>query len=95
MGHLQATEMAEFVGLDAGLYWHLRSNHYPPVHPIFADVAKQAVETGARAVMEEDYALLDEVVTMPNGIEKSLGDIVEGLHLEAFIDQYVAEEVED
>lgn len=91
MGHLQATEMAEFAGLDAGLYWHLRSNHYPPVHPVFTDVAKQAIEVAVEAQLDEDYAALEETVVMPNGIVKSYGDIVDELHLDAFVLQRLSE----
>lgn len=87
MGNLQAMEMAHLApNPDIGLEWHLRSNHYPPVHIAFVPVAKQAIEAAVEANLTEEWELLDEVVTMPNGLEKSLGEIVEGLHLWAFID---------
>ena len=86
MGTLSAMDMAEHAPLDAALVWHLQSNHFPPVDPVFIPVAKQAIDAGVDAILHDDSTAYDEVVTMPNGIEKSLGEIVEGLHLESFID---------
>ena len=91
MGHLQAQEMAEHAGLDAGLHWHLTSNHFPPVHPDFIPVAKQAVLNAAFAIMDEDDDLWERQITMPNGITKTVGEIVDGLHLDAFIDRVLDE----
>lgn len=80
MGALQAREMAESgLSLRTALDWHLTSNHYPPVHRVFIDTAIEAIEHAN----EDDW---DHVIEMPNGISKSVADIVTGLHLGAFID---------
>jgi hypothetical protein len=94
MGTLNAMGMAEqSVSLDTMLSWHLSANHYPPVDSVFIPVAKQAIEAAREAVETEVWEALDEVVTMPNGIEKSLGEILAELHLEAFVDVTDEEEV--
>ena len=92
MGHLQAQEMAERAGLDAGLHWHLRSNHFPPVHTDFIPVAKQAINSAVFAVMDEDDALWEREIEMPNGITKTVGEIIDGLHLDAFVDAVLDDE---
>lgn len=86
MGYLSALAMADGgLDIDAQLGWHLQSNHYPPVNPVFIPVAKQAIEAAVYAETVEDWSGLDEMVEMPNGLEKSLGEIIDGLHLHAFI----------
>ncbi len=104
MGHLQATEMAALADLDVALGWHLQSNHYPPVHSAFLPLAKQAVEKGARAYVlaeislyEEAQEILREQVEFPNGLIRTIGDVIEGLHLDAFVEQAAIElqEAED
>ena len=91
MGYLSAMDMAAHAPLDVALSWHLQSNHYPPVNPVFIPVAKQAIEAGIESVLADDPDPLAEEVEMPNGIVKALGDIVEELHLDAFIEQALAE----
>ncbi len=80
MGKITADEFAgSGLPLDAQLQYHLSVNHYPPVHSIFVQVAKAAIElcnTGES----------DAVLTMPNGIDKSAAGIVQGLHLESWLD---------
>lgn len=95
MGNLQAMEMASRVDdLDVALGWHLRSNHFPPVHGVFIDVAKEAIEKGARAYLlseigmyEAVQEILDEEVDLPNGRVQTIGGVIEGLHLDAFVEQ--------
>lgn len=58
---------------------HLQSNHYPPVHSAFIPVCEWAIERA----LEDDWS---SIIEMPNGITKSVGDIVEGLHLYSFIE---------
>lgn len=91
MGHLSAMDMAAHAPLDVALVWHLQSNHFPPVHTDFIPVAKQAIAAAVEAWVVDDPDPLAEEVEMPNGIVKALGDIVEGLHLDAFIEQALAE----
>lgn len=79
MGRLQATEMARLAKLDVALRWHLRANHYPPVHLDFLPVAKRAIKEGKK----ENW---DKKIKMPNGITKTVAGIIEGLHLEPFLE---------
>lgn len=79
MGRISADAMREMTDLDTALSWHLRSNHYPPVHPVFLETARQAITLANQGEWETE-------IVMPNGITKSVIGIIEGLHLEAFID---------
>lgn len=90
MGNLQASEMAGFaaegaVQLDMALSWHLQSNHYPPVNSAFIPVCKQAIELANQGEW-------DAVLTYPNGLERTVAYTIEGLHLDAFLDQNDYEE---
>jgi hypothetical protein len=83
MGEMVNREFANLVGegavsLESAVRWHLRHNHYPAVHEVFVETAIQAI----RAVNGGRH---DEQVEMPNGVWKSHWEIVEGLHLGAFI----------
>ena len=80
---------------DVALRWHLGSNHFPPIHPDFDEPAKHAIVTAAQAIEEDDLMLWGETVELPNGIIKSVADIIEELHLRDFVDQLVAEPEED
>jgi hypothetical protein len=64
--------------LRTSLYYHLQSNHYPPVDPVFIDTAIAAID----CVNAGDYATL---ITMPNDITKSALDIVAELHLDFYL----------
>lgn len=84
MGNMQALGYAEgvkegWVTLETALEAHLGSNHFPPVHPVFVATAVEAID---RANMED----WDHEILMPNGIKKTVGSIVEELHLDAFLD---------
>lgn len=78
MGNLQASEMASLLQEDVALTWHLTSNHYPPIHLDFLPIAQQAL----KLARQDDY---DTIIDMPNGISKSVADIIDGLHLETFL----------
>lgn len=83
MGSTQAAGYAEAVeegiaSLDMALTAHLGSNHYPPVHPVFVPVAKEAIE------LANDGNWAAEL-TLPNGITKSVSEIIDELHLDAFL----------
>jgi hypothetical protein len=82
MGNMTALALAEGVdqltSLKGALAIHLASNHYPPVHPIFIDTCVEAINYAKC----EDW---DIIIDMPNGVSKTVGEIVEGLHLSAFI----------
>ncbi len=83
MGSLQASEFSNLVEegaiqLDQALTWHLRGNHYPPIHIDFLVPAKKAIELAN----EGDFTT---EITLPNGKVKTVGGIIEGLHLDSFI----------
>ena len=78
MGRLALEDMLNHADADTALDWHLRGNHFPPIHPDFHPSAKQAIELcNARQGQTP--------ITMPNGITKTAIGIVEGLHLESFL----------
>lgn len=84
MGRLGAMAMKNAIDageldFDTALLWHLGGNHYPPVHPVFLDTAKRAIELANEGVW-------DEAITMPNGITLDVATIVEELHLESFLE---------
>jgi len=68
------------IDLDTMLDIHLKGNHYPPVHSSFIPVCKEAIE----CCNDEDY---NKQIKMPNGIVKSAMGIVEGLHLDSFLEE--------
>ena len=71
--------MDQDISLDQLLTIHLQGNHYPPVSVEFVPVCKEVIDH----CNNEEY---DHVITMPNGIKKTAYDIVEGLHLDTFLD---------
>lgn len=100
MGYLTALDAAALadagtlISYDMALELHLTSNHYPPVPRDFVPACKQAIQTfiiaarsseehGEETVYEQ---LTESMVELPNGKMMSVIDIVEALHLEAFID---------
>lgn len=83
MGSLQASEFSSLVEqgsiqLDQALTWHLRGNHYPPVHLDFLPSAKKAIELAN----ENDWTT---EIQLPNGKILTVAAIVSGLHLDSFI----------
>ena len=90
MGHLQASEMARYANLDIALFWHLTSNHYPPLPKSLIKPCKEAIGNA----MDGEW---DKEVDLPEGI--ALGEvtsvptrrIVEACHLEPFIEYYSEE----
>lgn len=90
MGYLQAASLSELVSegevnIDMALSMHLKGNHYPPVHEAFLPVCKQAIALAN----DGDW---DAVLTYPNGLERTVAYTIEGLHLDAFLDQNDIEE---
>lgn len=80
MGRMYAEGIKETeISLEQQITWHLRDNHYPPVHPVFVAVAINAIE-------KINSGEGDTVITMPNGIEKTAYGVAEGLHLDTWLD---------
>lgn len=85
MGRRRAEEISGLVTdgtipLETALLYHLQQNHYPPVHADFIPSAVRAIEACSRS----EY---NEVILMPNGLRRTAAQIVEGLHLEEFIER--------
>lgn len=99
MGTVQAMEMAERAPRDVALHWHLTSNHFPPVSPQMIEPAKEAIDRAVRATILEDEELWQSTLELPNGNTVTVEQIVEGLHLNEFIQHDIeaafAEEDED
>ncbi len=72
-----------YIDLDTALLYHLQNNHYPPIHKIFIETAKKAIGL-ANDFDEKNW---DKEIKLPNGIIKTVGDIINELHLEPFLDQ--------
>ncbi|MHC1628799.1 MAG: hypothetical protein ACXQTI_08215 [Candidatus Nezhaarchaeales archaeon] len=66
--------------IDEALSIHLLGNHYPQVSLDFIPICKEAIEHCSLGCYDID-------IKMPNGITKSAADIVEGLHLNCFINE--------
>jgi hypothetical protein len=84
MGAMGAEAMAAAVGegeasMRMALTWHLTSNHFPPVHTLFVDPAMEAIQFA----VDEDW---DHVIHLPNGVELSVTEIIDELHLWPFVD---------
>ncbi len=89
MGLTSATGMAEAVDdgqmpLEAAIAYHLQTNHYPPVHSVFIDVALEAIELANRG----EYSTMQKY---PNGIKRTVANTIEGLHLDTFLEAPDAE----
>lgn len=83
-GFAQAVEEGDTT-LAATLVWQLQSNHFPPVSIAFVPVCIDAIE---RASVGDWNARIQ----LPNGRTLTVAGIIEGLHLEAFIDSGGEEE---
>ena len=90
MGNLHSMESAEMVSngqmdIDTALTYQLQSNHYPPVSIDFIPSCKKAIQLVQQGIDEENPKLYDTIVKLPNGKSLSASKIVEGLHLEFFL----------
>jgi len=80
MGRLQASEMVARLKQEQALQWHLQYNHYPPVSLTFLPAAVAAIDK----VNAGDY---NSIIVMPNGKSLTAAEIVEGLHLDVFLNE--------
>lgn len=78
MGRNRTEDMIAFVGREAALYDHLNHNHYPPVG--------EFQEAAAEAIAACNAGEVETKILLPTGRETSAQSVVEGLHLEAFIE---------
>lgn len=79
------------IPLDTQVRWHLTSNHYPPHSEGMVGVALKAIEL---ALCEEwDHTLqLPEEVLFRGSTTITVGEAVESLHLEPWLEEYLDEE---
>lgn len=77
--------LAEGVEQDRALEIHLLYNHYPPVSTDFIPACKEAIENA-------ECEKWDAEIVLPNGKIVSAQQVIEGLHLDAFLeyDEYEA-----
>lgn len=85
MGNLHSQEFANMVDegeikLEQAIGWHLSSNHYPPIDKAFVPVAMGAIELA-------NDGRWDAELVYPNGLTRTVAHTIEGLHLDAFLDQ--------
>ena len=84
MGHLAAEDMRAHASEDQALYWHLTSNHFPPIGAMLP-AAKEAL----RLARQGEW---DSLVSLPDGATwrgKSKAPVracVEAWHLDCFLD---------
>ena len=83
MGRANAEGIAQavrdgFMTQEVALTHHLQSNHYPPVHTAFVGACVCAII----ACREGDT---DQRIQCPNGRTMTAAEIIDGLHLEAFL----------
>lgn len=91
MGYTAAAEMLAHTDVRTALSWHLTSNHYPPVPTTM-------IEPCLEAIVADDP---EETIELPEGVLWKGGNvapawaIIEGHHLEAFVDDYRSHNDED
>lgn len=96
MGYMSAYDLAsqpEELSYEKAVEIHLMSNHYPPVSADFVPACIQAIKSFVIAAMsvdsqgeEEVYSQLQRtMLETPVGM-RSAAELVEALHLDAFID---------
>ncbi len=80
MGHMHASDYAsgEHCDLDTGLLLHLQGNHFPPVSASFMPACKEAMSF----ILDGNAG---HEITMPNGKTVTADEIMEGLHLQPFV----------
>ena len=84
--------LAEGVQKEVALNYHLQYNHYPPVSTDFVPAFMKAIEAGYEAEWNDEW---DIDIELPNGKIRTASQIIEGLNLDAFFDNYDEEEYED
>ena len=80
MGRMAAEDMVAHTDRATALRWHLTSNHYPPIHEVFMPIAERAIELA----QDEEW---DTILDLPNGKRLSVAEVIEGLHLDCFLNE--------
>jgi len=84
--------LSQGVEREVALGYHLQYNHYPPVSTDFVPACLKAIEAGYEAEWDKNW---DIDIELPNGKIRKASQIIDGLHLDAFFDNYDDEEYED
>ena len=87
MGYLSAVDMLEHTDIDSAIYWHMKSNCYPPIPDMMFDSIKRAIELCNAYDEESKIGLPDGVSFRGRGYATVL-EIIDAYNLEAFIDRY-------
>ena len=79
MGYISACEIRQYLSENDALIWHLRHNHFPSINLIFLPAIREALSAtrngeSARRIM------------LPTGKVLTVAQIVEEVHLHAFLD---------
>jgi len=84
--------LSQGVEREVALGYHLQYNHYPPVSKDFVPACIKAIDAGNEAERDRNW---DIDIELPNGKIRKASQIIDGLHLDAFFDNYDDEEYED
>ena len=84
------TERTYRMNRTAMLQHHLEHNHFPAIDRSFVPVAEAAIEAATEWRFDtfdgnEGWEALDTVLTLPNGVEKTVFQVMEELHLWDFV----------
>ena len=90
MGSTSANDMAYFVrtgeiASDVALYWHLTSNHYPPLPSSLIPTAQRALKKAAAGLWKA-RVLLPAGATYKGKRTMQVSDVIDWLHLESFLE---------
>lgn len=95
MGLFSAMGVAESdTPIEMQIRWHLTSNHYPPLPVELVEPCIEAIN----AWNNRDIDLLEKKITLPEGIQFKnqnyiyATELIESLHLEAWIQAHWEEE---
>lgn len=66
------------LSLPEKIVWQLQGNHVPPIDPMFTMIAIEAVELAS----EGEW---DTVLSLPNGLTRTVSAVIDLLHLDAFV----------
>ena len=81
--------LSQGVEREVALGYHLQYNHYPPVSKDFVPACIKAIDAGNEAERDRNW---DIDIELPNGKIRKASQIIDGLHLDAFFDNYDDEE---
>ena len=84
--------LSQGVEREVALGYQLQYNHYPPVSKDFVPACIKAIDAGNEAERDRNW---DIDIELPNGKIRKASQIIDGLHLDAFFDNYDDEEYED